>query len=153
MAVPVRTIILLVAANAYAFTGLGQESNTVQWQFSSQPISNDAIMLKITANIAPGWHLYSQYIPKDGPLPTLFTFESAKGLMLIGTLEESGEAYKFHDEVYEMDVTWYLRKVDFLQRVRITEPMSVIRGKVEYMTCNTHSCIPDTREFTIKTEN
>jgi thiol:disulfide interchange protein DsbD len=149
----VRTIILLFVANAYAFTGFTQVSKTVQWQFSALPIDDDVIMLKISADIVPGWHLYSQFIPKDGPLPTRITFENKKGLFLIGTLEENGKADKFYEEVYEMDITWYSGKVDFLQKVKITELMNVIHGKVEYMTCNTHSCIPDTREFIIKTKN
>lgn len=148
-----RTIILLFAANAYAFTGFTQVSKTVQWQFSALPIDDDVIMLKISADIVPGWHLYSQFIPRGGPLPTQITFEKQKGLLLIGCAEEKGEAYTFYDEVYEMNITWYSEKVIFLQKLKVTEPVRILRGKVEYMTCDTYSCFPDSMDFAIEIFN
>src|SRR5690606_4833338 len=98
----------------------------------------------------PGWHLYSQFIAEGGPIPTRFTFENADGLDLIGMPEEKGKAFRFRDDMYEMEITWYSEKVDFSQKVSITESLSSIRGKVEYMTCNAHTCVPDSREFEIK---
>lgn len=144
-----RTIILFVLISVVTFTSSGQANQTVQWQFTAEHLGNGETMLKISANIAPGWHLYSQFIAEGGPIPTRFTFENADGLDLIGTPEEKGKAFRFHDDMYEMEITWYSEKVDFSQKVSITESLSSIRGKVEYMTCNAHTCVPDAREFVI----
>lgn len=144
-----RAIILSLLISANAFTSSSQANQTVQWQFNVEHSGNGEMLLKITANIAPGWHLYSQFIAEGGPIPTKFIFENADGLDFIGTPEEKGKAFRFHDDIYEMEITWYSEKVDFSQKISVTGSLSSIRGKVDYMTCNAHTCVPDTREFVI----
>lgn len=145
-----RAIILSLLISVNAFTSSSQPNQTVQWQFNVEHLGNGEMLLKITASIAPGWHLYSQFIAEGGPIPTKFAFENADGLDFIGTPEEKGKAFHFHDDIYEMEIIWYSGKVDFSQRINITGSLNTIRGKVEYMTCNAHTCVPDTREFVIK---
>lgn len=145
-----RAIILFVLIIAHAFTSSGQANQTVQWQFDVKHLGNGELLLRVTANIAPGWHLYSQFIDEGGPIPTKFNFENADGLDFIGTPEEKGKAFRFHDDIYEMEITWFSEKVEFSQKISITESLSSIRGRVEYMTCNAHTCVPETIAFTIK---
>lgn len=148
-----RAIILSLLISANTFTSSSQSNQTVQWQFNVEHSGNREMLLKITASIAPGWHLYSQFIAEGGPIPTKFTFENADGLDFIGTPEEKGKAFRFHDDIYEMEITWYSGKVDFSQKISITGSLNSFRGKVEYMTCNAHTCVPDTREFVINIPN
>ena len=49
----------------------------------------------------PKWHLYSQNLPKDGPLPTEFIFEVADtAFELLGKTEESKTVTAF-DPIFE----------------------------------------------------
>lgn len=150
MTIIIRITILFLLINAYPFTGSGQANQTVQWRITVDTVHHTETVLRITADIAPGWHLYSQFLEEGGPVPTRFTFEHTTGLMLLGTPEEKGKAFRFHDDVYDMEITWYSDTVDFLQKLRVTEATGSMQCTVEYMTCNAHICVPDSREFIIE---
>ena len=45
----------------------------VKWSTSVKKISETEYDLISKATIAKGWHLYSQVVPEDAPLPTVFT--------------------------------------------------------------------------------
>lgn len=105
--------------------------------------------LSITANIAPGWHLYSQFLKEGGPIPTRFNYERNDDYRLIGDTAEKGKRVVFYDDIYEMEITWYADSVSFSQRISLNHQVTTIKGKVEYMVCNSQMCIPDERQFTV----
>jgi len=148
MALMLRVLIVLMLY--FPVTCLCQKNNAVQWEFSSGPPINNEVTLTLKASIAPGWHLYSQFIKDGGPIPTRISFDQSFDFMLIGKTEESGNSVKFHDEVYEMEITWYSETVSFFQKIKLNQLASSIKGSVEYMTCNSYICAPDKQDFVIE---
>ena len=69
-----------------------QIEDPLQWSTTVEKISDTEFMLVSEATIAAGWHLYSQNVPEDGPIPTTFIFDTSKGeFSLEGkTIEEEG---------------------------------------------------------------
>ena len=128
-------------------SGYGQKTNSVQWTFAGEPVRQNESILKITADISPGWHLYSQTIGEGGPRPTRIFFEETNEFVLVGSAEEKGDPTKLRDETYEMEIIWYSGTVTFLQKIRLNQPVTFIKGRVEYMTCNNYVCIPDKQDF------
>ena len=57
-----------------------QIENPVEWSTSVEKVSDTEYILVSKATIEDGWHLYSQDVPEDGPIPTTFTFDEAKPL-------------------------------------------------------------------------
>jgi len=51
-----------------------QIHNLVKWTTSVNKISDTEAELIVIATIQGDWHLYSQTVPKGGPIPTSFTF-------------------------------------------------------------------------------
>ena len=141
----VVTLILLLTARSCCFS---QENIMVQWQLKANFITKDEVILVITAVLHPGWHLYSQDIKEGGPIPTRFTFDQTKDFFLLGGTQEKGKSFSYHDEVYEMEITWYSGTVTFSQRVKVMRPLT-ISGSIEYMTCNDHNCIPGKQKFSL----
>ncbi len=127
----------------------GQGNQSVMWLFKADPISRNEMIFTAKASVAPSWHLYSQYIKEGGPQPTRFIFEPSDEYVRIGKTEEKGTQTKFYDDIYEMEIVWYSNEVSFLQRVKLNQPVTAIKGKVEYMTCNNAVCIPEMQEFSI----
>ena len=127
----------------------GQGNQSVMWLIKADLISKNEMIFTAKASIAPSWHLYSQYIKEGGPRPTKCIFEDNSDYVRIGRIEEKGRQTKFYDDIYEMDIVWYSNEVSFLQRVKLNRTVTVIKGKVEYMTCNNAVCIPDMQEFSI----
>ena len=128
----------------------GQGTPAVNWNFKVEQLSKHEIILSTTANIAPGWHLYSQQLKEGGPQPTRFNFYLSDEYIPVGKANEKGSQTKFYDEIYEMEITWYTETVSFLQKFRLNEPVTTIKGEVEYMTCNNQICVPDRTEFDIE---
>ncbi len=138
--------LVILLASGISF---GQGNAFVQWKFSTKPMSNNEKLLIMEAGIAPGWHLYSQFIDEGGPMPTSFRFEQSRDYLVIGKPQEDGNLSRFRDDIYEMEITWYTNKVSFLQRIRILQPGTTVNGIIEYMVCNEHSCIPARQEYSV----
>lgn len=128
----------------------GQGYSPVSWQFKAEPVTGHETLLSITATLDPGWHLYSQFIKEGGPIPTRFRFEPGDGYVPVSPMDERGKEARFYDDLYEMDIIWYSDVVTFSQRIRLVHPETIIKGKVEFMTCNDEVCIPGEREFMIE---
>ena len=58
----------------------------VKWSTSVEKISDIEFKLIATASIESGWHLYSQDVPENGPVPTTFTYDDEIGTFKIAAL-------------------------------------------------------------------
>ena len=105
-------LLLLSAAN-YA-----QIHNPVKWSTSVKKISATEYDLIINAAIETNWHLYSQNVPEDGPIPTSFSFEVSKDFQLVGeTSEEDG--HTVDDPIFGMKIKYFDTNAIFKQRIKI----------------------------------
>lgn len=125
----------------------------VKWAFSSKKISDSEAELIFSATIDKGWHLYSQFVIKDGPIPTSFKFTKNKSFALIGKVEES-KAIEEQDEMFGAVIKYFTNKATFTQRIKLidTKPF-VVKGSLEYMSCDNKMCTPPEEiEFEIESE-
>jgi thiol:disulfide interchange protein DsbD len=140
----VKTLIFIIG-----FTSLvnAQIYEPVKWQTSLEKITDSEFNLVSVATIDKGWHLYSQTIPDDGPIPTSFSFKDVKGkFQLIGnTTEDKG--HEIFDKVFEMHIKYFENKAIFKQRIRVlTDNKITISGIVEFMVCDDTNCLPPTEQ-------
>ena len=90
------------------------------------------------------WHLYSQVVPEDGPLPTVFTFEANDAYKLVGKVKESKGVTEL-DPVFDMVITYFENTATFTQRIKLTGNQgTTITGEVEFMVCDDTNCLPPT---------
>lgn len=118
-----------------------QQTENITWEYSSRK-KGDITELVMTATLGKGWHVYSQFTPEGGPIPTEFKIESQKGVEVIGkVLEPSPE--KHYDPNFQLDVMYFSNKVEFVQQVRIRgNSVKSVKGTVSYMICNDQTCLP-----------
>lgn len=122
-----------------------QIHNPVRWSTSTEKVNESDFDLVLTADIEPGWHLYSQRVPEGGPIATTISFTEDPGsFQLLGSPEE-GEGHEEFDNVFEMDIKYFETRAEFRQRVRVLtdEKVSVV-GVVEFMVCDDANCLPPT---------
>ena len=117
--------------------------NPVKWSTSVKKISETDYELSAIATIDAGWHLYSQNVPEDGPIPTTFTFKSNANYVKKGNTKEE-EGHTINDPVFEMKINFFEDKATFKQRVKILKTTQTISGEVEFMVCNDKQCSPPT---------
>ena len=136
-----KTLLLLV----FTITSIqSQIIDPVQWETTVKKNADNGYTLIATAIIESGYHLYSQDVPEDGPIPTTFTFYTNDTFELVGnTNEEEGETVD--DPVFKMKIKYFDNKAEFNQRIRVlSEELFVIKGEVEYMACDDKFCTPPT---------
>src|SRR5690606_36121489 len=136
---------LLLAFLVFGLNASAQILDPVKWSTSVEKISDTEYDLVITANIEKSWHLYSQNVPEDGPIPTTFTFEDSQAYTLIGeTTEDAGHV--IDDPVFMMRIKFFEDQAVLKQRVKFTNKPEAIRGSVEFMVCDDSRCLPPNDE-------
>lgn len=147
-------IILLVCSAGLFAQEKTKAPEPVQWTFSYELSKDkpDELIVFMKAAIEPNWHIYSQTVSADGPIPTSFVFKKdSLNYVLVGTAEEpKGE--KKVDEAFGVEVTSFSEKVVFMQKIkRLTKAPFTIAGSLEFMCCNNMQCLPPrTVTFTLE---
>jgi thiol:disulfide interchange protein DsbD len=116
----------------------------VSWSFTTKKIADKTFEVHMTANIQPGWHLYSQTQPDDAiAIPTGVTIQKNPLVMLDGKVKEAGKLEKFHDAKLGVSANQYSSKVDFVQVVKLKANVKTnVSGSVEFQTCDDKKCLP-----------
>lgn len=117
---------------------LAHAQQTIAWNFS---YNKETKVLELSADLADGWHLYSQHIANDvGPVPTSFQFEENKAIKLIGKVNEPIPTQEY-DENFEAMLDFFEDQVIFTQRISVKKDTTV-KGFVTFMMCNKTMCLP-----------
>ena len=122
--------------------GYSQMVEPVKWATEVKKISDMEYELIINATIDTNYHLYSQKVPKDGPLPTVFIFEKSDDYELVGdTSEEQGHVV--YDPVFKLKIKYFEAKTTFKQRIKLKNKNHFkIIGEIEFMACDDSACFP-----------
>ena len=123
--------------------------NPVEWEFTQKQLSDTEIELQFKASIEDHWHLYSQHIEDDGPVPTEFTFTTTDGFELVGNMQE-GEPLEEFDPNFDMILKYFGHEAIFTQKVKVTSATDFkLDGNVYFMVCDEVQCLPPEEvEFT-----
>ena len=128
---------MLVFCATYA-----QMMEPVKVESSLEKVAEDKVELVFLMKIDEGWHVYGTEKLENGPTATSVSIERLQGAELVGTLKYIGEPVRKFDEVFEMDVEYFEKGVEFRQEVKLTEEDYCIEGYLEYSACNNQSCMP-----------
>ncbi|XMO86793.1 cytochrome c biogenesis protein CcdA [Algibacter sp. AS12] len=126
------------------FVGRSQVLEPVKWSTSVEKIADTEYVLISKATIDSGWHLYSQNVPQDGPIPTTFTFDDSEGqIQLVGNTSE-GKGHTVNDPVFEMTIKFFENTAIFKQKINVKGDVSTVQAFVEFMVCDDARCLPPT---------
>ena len=127
------------------FTSFSQILDPVKWETKVEKISNNEFNLISIATIDKGWHLYSQDVPEDGPIPTSFIYDDDGGVVKItGNTQEGEGTIEFTKLFGEegMDIEHFSNKATFIQKIEVVGAKNKVHAFVEFMACNDTQCTP-----------
>lgn len=129
----------------------GQILNPVNWTVTSKKLKDKTYEVHLTATVNKGWHIYSQFTPDGGPVPTSISFTKNPLFDLVGNAKESGKLEQRHEEIFGVDVKQFSDRVDFVQVLKLKSPVKTSANiAVEYMVCNDRQCLPPvTKKFSV----
>jgi len=121
---------------------MAQAPKPVKWDFKVASVTGDEATLVFTATLDEGWHIYSQFLEEDGPLPTTFTLAPSPDYAPVGKVKEESPGVKSYNDIFMMDIVWFEKTAVFVQKVRLQAPHVTVKGKVEFMVCTEEMCLP-----------
>jgi len=142
------TIFLLLHFSAFA-----QSDKKVSWEFTAVKKNKNQYEVRITANIAPGWHLYSQQQPADAiALPTIIQFAKHPLIEMKGAVREVGKVIDQVDPATKSRSRYYAGTVSFIQLVQLKKTLKTnLSGDIEFMVCDDKQCLPPGKvKFSVK---
>ncbi|MDE5418113.1 thioredoxin family protein [Labilibaculum sp. DW002] len=146
-----RFLILLMGIVFSSLTLPAQILQTVNWDFTTERISDTEVNLVFKAQIDKEWHLYSQHFEDGGPVRLSIDFAESDNYQLIGDVEEITKAKSEFDEIFEMDIQYFVSEALLKQKIRLlTDKAFTIEGEMEYQTCREGECVMFTPDFEFK---
>jgi cytochrome c biogenesis protein CcdA/thioredoxin-related protein len=131
-------LILLTSA-----TGISQVFDPVKWTFKSKEVTGKKVDLIFEASIESGWHLYGLNIPDNGPIATSIVFTDTSGFKLTGKTVSVNDPQIKYDDVFGVDLELFSNEAIFKQQIeKITKEDLVVKGYVEFMSCDDQRCLP-----------
>lgn len=129
--------LLFVANNLFA-----QILKPVKWSFATEQNGDKEAVLVFKAKIEDKFHIYSQFLVGDGPIPTTFTFEPSSKYELTGKVEE-GKAIEEFDPNFDMKLKYFNNSAEFRQKIKIKNDKTFnVKGVLNFMACDDHRCLP-----------
>lgn len=130
-----------------------QERNPVRWSLKAPASAapGKQFTAALSAEIDPGWHLYSLKELDGGPIPTRITLPEGQLFQLAGGIEAPPPARK-HDESFDMEVETYSRQVVFTLPLASASDAAgprTLTVAVRYQVCDDKICLPPR---TVRTE-
>lgn len=119
----------------------------INWSYSAKKLANNSYEVHITAVPPSGWHIYSQFTPEGGPVPTTFKFNNNALLAVQGKVNEKGKVITYFDNNFKVNVKYFEGKADFVQIITVKGKIKTnLSGEIESMICNDRTCMPPTTE-------
>ena len=132
---------LILLFTTFTLFASAQILDPVSWDFTQDKLSDHEIELKFKASIEDHWHVYSQYINDDGPIPTSFVFFESNDFELVGSTNE-GESIEEFDPNFDMVLKYFESEEIFSQKVKVlTKNAFTINGEINFMACDEAQCI------------
>jgi hypothetical protein len=147
-----KKVLLSLAIVLLGYAGMAQSSTQVKWNYTAKKIADKTYEVHMTATVGGDWHIYSQNVGVDGPIPTKFTFVKNPLLVPDAKVNEVGKVISKNEEVWGGTVRYYENTVDFVVKVKTKGAAKTnLAGKVEFMVCNDEKCLPPSEvDFSVK---
>ncbi|SKA28798.1 Disulphide bond corrector protein DsbC [Chitinophaga eiseniae] len=144
------TLMLLLTG---LFTAFGHTATPapqpIQWRYSAQKTGNGEAILRITATLADGWHLFALNNPANSPVRMAFTFLPDPDYRMEGNVSQPEPITRF-EKLFGADISYFENEVVFQQKVRLTGKTATVKGNIEFTVCGPRQCLPpETIAFSI----
>ncbi|KAA6351291.1 Thiol:disulfide interchange protein DsbD [termite gut metagenome] len=116
----------------------------VKFQTQLKTLSAGEAEIIFTATIDAGWHIYSTDLT-GGPISATFHTDKMEGVELLDKLIPRGNEISKFDKLFGINVRYFEKNAQFVQKIKIAKIPYHIEGYLEYGACNDESCLPPTQ--------
>lgn len=134
---------------------LAQLQQKPTWKLSASKSTvkvGEELELIMTSKIQKDWYMYSSDFSEDvGPVVARIEFAKDPSYQLVGKIKPVG-SHKHFDDVFGGEVSTFVGKAEFRQRVKILAPNPKIKATIEFQECSqiTGMCVLFEDDFDFK---
>ena len=128
----------------FALIAQGQMVDPVHFTSKLKMLKDGEAEIVFSATIDNGWHVYSTDMGNDGPISATFNVVKLEGAEKVGKLKPRGNVIKQYDKMFGMELRFFEKKAEFVQRIRFTKAKYTIDCYLEFGACNDEMCLPPT---------
>ena len=128
----------------FALIAQGQMVDPVHFTSKLKMLKDGEAEIVFSATIDNGWHVYSTDMGNDGPISATFNVVKMEGAEKVGKLKPRGNVIKQFDKLFGMELRFFEKKAEFVQRIRFTKAKYTIDCYLEFGACNDEMCLPPT---------
>ena len=128
----------------FALIAQGQMVDPVHFTSKMKMLKDGEAEIVFSATIDNGWHVYSTDMGNDGPISATFNVVKLEGAEKVGKLKPRGNVIKQYDKMFGMELRFFEKKAEFVQRIRFTKAKYTIDCYLEFGACNDEMCLPPT---------
>jgi thiol:disulfide interchange protein DsbD len=136
--------VLAAVLCSLAAVGFGQPPAVVQWSASAQSGANpQARLLRLSAVIPKGWHVYGIKQSPGGPTPLVIRIDQGEPYEISG-VPQGTIPQKHHDASFDLDTEYFTDSVELNVPVTATRPEANIGVplSVRFQMCSDTACLP-----------
>nr|WP_297307240.1 thioredoxin family protein [uncultured Flavobacterium sp.] len=127
------SLLLLVFA---VFSATAQIQDPVKWKSKIEKISETEYKITLDGAIEDQWHMYSQFTPDGGPLPTELLYNNAEGNYTYNPKAEESKYQKQFNDIFEVDEYFWSDNVQLTHILNVTNPdLEFVELHLTYQTC------------------
>lgn len=128
-----------------------EEVVAAKWSYHVTPLENNEFEIKTVADLAEGYHIYSQYMDLiEGPSTTFFQYDENPSIELVGKSLEP-DMYVEYDEVWKADISQFSGTATFIQKIKVNGDLpQTVSGTILYQACNDGQCVMLDETFSIE---
>lgn len=147
-----RLFLILIGSALSAFAS--KDESPIHWTITARELKPGEYELHFTATLSPGWHVYSQFQPKEAVSePTKINIRKNPLVTVQNPAKEYGVKVKYEDLVAGIVQYQYANQVDFVEVVTVKNNSSIntnLSGTVHFQVCTDKQCLqPEDTPFEI----
>ena len=139
-----KRIVMSLLVGLMVLVAQGQMVNPVHFSSQLKKLKGNEGEIVFSATVDDGWHVYSTDMGNDGPISATFNVVKMEGAEPVGKLTPRGNIIKQYDKMFGMELRFFEKKAQFVQKIRFTKSHYVIDSYLEYGACNDEMCLPPT---------
>jgi len=144
--------LFFIMSSMITLSAFSQIVQPAKWkvEFSKKDVKvGETLEVLIKGDIQDTWHVYSNdFDPDLGPIVASFNFTKNDSYELVGKVIPI-KPVKHFDEVWEGDVSYFEKKAEFRQTVKILKANLRVAGSFDYQACSDVSgrCVTGEEDF------
>jgi hypothetical protein len=118
--------------------------DVVKWSAEATSVTANSCLVKLSATIQEGWHIYALSQPEGGPNALKISIPGGSAFALAAPIAEAKTIQKHFEPSFKMDTVYYVKSVSFDLALKGTgsDRSETLPIDARFQACDDRRCLP-----------